>query len=93
MRKQIFYCLIFLLVIVGGQVARAQNRTVLVLEAEGPVTPAMFSYFERGIQTAEREDAAAVLIILDTPGGNLDPTQNIVWMVPGGGDGPNYPNM
>jgi electron-transferring-flavoprotein dehydrogenase len=22
-----------------------------------------------------------------------DPTQNIVWVTPGGGDGPNYPNM
>jgi len=22
-----------------------------------------------------------------------DPTQNIVWVVPQGGDGPNYPNM
>lgn len=53
-------------------------RPVLLLEATGPVTPAMASYFDRGIRTAERQEAEAVVIQLDTPGGAIDTTQKIV---------------
>ncbi|MEW5986313.1 MAG: nodulation protein NfeD [Chloroflexota bacterium] len=56
----------------------AQNQAVVVLEATGPVTPAMAAYFERGIQKAERSGATAVVIILDTPGGQLETTLEIV---------------
>ncbi|MFQ5399520.1 MAG: nodulation protein NfeD [Anaerolineae bacterium] len=72
---------LFLLLLALALAARslhAQANELLVLEIEGPVTPAMASYFERGIQTAEQEGATAVLIILNTPGGNIDPTQDIV---------------
>jgi membrane-bound serine protease (ClpP class) len=43
-----------------------------VLEIEGPVTPVMISYIERGIQTAEENGAEALIIQLDTPGGQVD---------------------
>jgi len=62
----------------AGVVQAQQGGDVLVLEAEGPVTPAMASYFERGIAEGEEVDAAAVLVILDTPGGGLDVTQEII---------------
>jgi membrane-bound serine protease (ClpP class) len=77
MRKVIFLLPLLLVLLLGLPGARAQSDSVLVMTVEGPVTPAMFSYFERGIQTAERENATAV-IVLDTPGGNLDPTLKIV---------------
>ncbi|MCI0399250.1 MAG: nodulation protein NfeD [Chloroflexi bacterium] len=64
--------------LIGANLARAQSNQVLVLEAEGPVTPAMASYFERGIAAAEAEGAAAVVIVLDTPGGRVDFTLSIV---------------
>lgn len=67
-----------LLLAFGAGAAMAQNGEVFILEIEGPVTPAMASYFDRGIETAERENAAAVLIILNTPGGALDTTLDIV---------------
>ena len=67
-----------LLLAFGAGAAMAQNSEVFILEIEGPVTPAMASYFDRGIETAERENAAAVLIILNTPGGALDTTLDIV---------------
>jgi membrane-bound serine protease (ClpP class) len=38
----------------------------------------MASYFERGIDTAEEEGAQAVLIVLDTPGGSVETTQEII---------------
>lgn len=56
----------------------AQGRTVYVLEVDGPVMPTMASYFERGIETAVAADAEALLIVLDTPGGMVDTTQQIV---------------
>lgn len=68
---------ILLLLLVFSSV-RAQSSEIVVLEIDGPVTQAMANYFERGIATAEREGATAVLIILDTPGGDLTSTLDIV---------------
>lgn len=56
----------------------AQNQHVLVAKIEGPVTPAMASYFDRIIQEAESSNAQAALIVLDTPGGAVDVTLDIV---------------
>jgi membrane-bound serine protease (ClpP class) len=53
-------------------------RHVDVLEIEGAVTPIMISYFERGIQTAESDGAEALIIKLNTPGGQLDLMNEIV---------------
>lgn len=57
------------------------DNSVLVLEIEGAVTPAMAGYFERGIAEGEARDAAAVLIVLDTPGGGLNTTQEIIRLI------------
>jgi membrane-bound serine protease (ClpP class) len=81
-RPSTFYVLRFtlplLLLLFILSSVRAQTREILVLEIDGPVTQAMANYFERGITTAEREGATAVLIILDTPGGDLTATLDIV---------------
>jgi membrane-bound serine protease (ClpP class) len=61
-----------------ASIVSAQANRVLVLEVEGPVTPAMASYFDRAIKQAEEESASAVVIILDTPGGSVDITLEIV---------------
>lgn len=65
------------LIAAGVRIAQAQTGEVLVLQVEGPVTPTMESYFERGIETAESTDSP-LLIVLDTPGGTLDAMQDIV---------------
>ena len=78
MRKFIGLILIGTLFWLGVQTSRAQGADVLLLEIEGPVTPAMASYFERGIAFAEETGAEAVLIVLNTPGGQVDTTQEIV---------------
>jgi membrane-bound serine protease (ClpP class) len=58
--------------------AAAQGDHIVVAEIEGPVTPAMASYFDRVIQTAEDSGALAALIVLDTPGGAVNVTLEIV---------------
>ncbi len=78
MRKVTVLLLILVMFWVGVGFVQAQDGAVILLEIEGPVTPAMASYFERGIQFAEETGAQAVLIVLNTPGGAVDTTQEIV---------------
>jgi membrane-bound serine protease (ClpP class) len=74
-------CLAFLLLlwaVVASSVTAAQSQTILLLEADGPVTPTLADYLRRGIDEAEEQGATAVLIVLDTPGGLLETTIEIV---------------
>ncbi len=68
--------LAMLLSMVGG--VGADTGHVNVLEIEGPVTPIMISYIERGITAAEGDGAEALIIKLDTPGGQIDLMADIV---------------
>ena len=75
----------------------AEGRTVIVLPTTGVVDGAMAGYLRDGIARAEREGAPAVVIKLNTPGGYLDATNDIVgtlleariptivWVAPAGG--------
>ncbi len=78
MRKGLGLIIGALLLWLGVWSVQAQGSQVLVLQIEGAVTPAMASYFERGIAEAEASSAEALLIILNTPGGAVDTTQEIV---------------
>jgi membrane-bound serine protease (ClpP class) len=69
--------LAMILSIVGGSDAQ-EGRHVDVLEIAGPVTPIMISYIDRGIRTAEDDGAEALIVKLDTPGGQLDQMKKIV---------------
>lgn len=55
----------------------ADPGSVHVLTTDGDVNPVMERYFDRGIDAAEDEDAEAVVIRLDTPGGLLTSTDDI----------------
>ena len=62
----------------------AQEKTVRhvnVLEIEGPVTPIMISYIDRGIGTSEGDGAEAMIIKLNTPGGQIDLMNEIVQLL------------
>jgi membrane-bound serine protease (ClpP class) len=48
-----------------------------VLAFQGPVTPILVSYIDRGIAQAERDGAQALILQLDTPGGSVDLTGEI----------------
>jgi membrane-bound serine protease (ClpP class) len=60
--------------------ARAQDQAplVLVLTADGPLTPAMGEYLSRGIRVAEERGAEALIFQLDTPGGSVDLMNDMV---------------
>jgi len=58
--------------------AAAQARPVLVLPTTGVVDNVMAAYIAEGVARAERDGAAAVVIQLNTPGGSLAATLEIV---------------
>lgn len=74
----IIVCLLFALSLLLAAPLQAQSRNVLVAEIDGPVTPAMATYFERVIEEGQQSGSTAVLIVLDTPGGAVGTTQEIV---------------
>ncbi|MEE8369908.1 MAG: nodulation protein NfeD [Dehalococcoidia bacterium] len=61
----------------------APPDAVHVLTADGVVGPVMERYLDRGIDAAEDEEGAAVVIRLDTPGGLLSSTRDIVQRILG----------
>jgi membrane-bound serine protease (ClpP class) len=54
--------------------AKAQTDTpaVLVLDIEGALTPSLAEYLERGLAEAENQNAALLILRLNTPGGAVD---------------------
>jgi membrane-bound serine protease (ClpP class) len=70
-------CLAASLAIIGTGSA-TPSAQIDVLRVEGTIVPAVASYIDRGISEAESHQAAAVIIELNTPGGLLSTTENIV---------------
>ncbi|MGC9540552.1 NfeD family protein [Streptomyces sp. UG1] len=56
----------------------AQQPTVLAARVDDTVTPVISAYLKDGVRTAERDGHAAFLIEIDTPGGLLESTREIV---------------
>jgi ATP-dependent protease ClpP protease subunit len=71
-------CFFSALALLAASPLKAQSRQILVAEIDGPVTPAMASFFERVIEDGQQSGAEAVLIMLDTPGGAVVTAQEIV---------------
>jgi membrane-bound serine protease (ClpP class) len=62
----------------GSLIAAASPATVEVLTVDGTIVPVIADYIDRGISQAEENGATACIIELNTPGGLLDSTENIV---------------
>ncbi len=61
--------------------AQGERPLVLVLEADGPVSPPMQEYLRRGIRTAEQREASLIVFQLDTPGGGIEVMKRIVEII------------
>jgi membrane-bound serine protease (ClpP class) len=74
MRARGLGILLGVLLVLGGALSAAgqSGAVVLVLQARGPLTPAMAEYLDRGLRLAEARDAEAVVLQIDTPGGSID---------------------
>ena len=70
------------LTLMGGvQAARpsqSEQASVLVLTFRGAVTPVLRQYLTAAITAAQVEDAEAIILQLDTPGGSVEVTKQVV---------------
>lgn len=70
-----------LVALVAVPVSAQDAGRVHVMTFDGPVNPVLVSYLERGIAQATAAGAEALVLRLDTPGGQVDLTQDIVKMM------------
>lgn len=59
----------------------AQKAPVIVLTMDGAIGPAFTDYLKRGLKKADEEGAQLLLIELDTPGGLLTSTRDMVSLI------------
>jgi len=62
----------------AGTATATPDDTVVVIEVDGTIVPVVAQYIERGIEHAEDQNATALVILLNTPGGLLTATEDIV---------------
>ena len=61
--------------------AQSQGGTALVLTAEGPLTPILVQYLDRGLGVAQSQGAELVILQLNTPGGSTDLMNQMVTLI------------
>lgn len=61
-------------------VAQSQKPTdiVTLIRIEGPISPLTTNYVKRGLKVAREKSSLALIIEMDTPGGLLESTKDIV---------------
>ncbi len=79
-------CLAFLLgslvdYTISDDEVEASKKKIIQIKIDGTINPATVDYIRSGIDKAKEKDAEALLILLDTPGGLLNSTQDIVKLI------------
>ena len=64
--------------VLDSQLLEGYSPKVSKIEIKGPIQPSTSRFIERAIQLSEVNDSVALLIVIDTPGGMLEPTRSIV---------------
>lgn len=83
--KQLFIFIASLFVLVGALLAQPDTTAVpssatgvAMISVDGSISPTTTNYINRGIQAAKEQGAECLIIQLDTPGGLLESTKDIV---------------
>ncbi len=66
------WVLVALLLPIQSTQAQTLSPTIITITVQGPLTPALVGYIERGLSTAEKQSAELMILQLDTPGGSID---------------------
>ena len=61
-----------------NQVLEGSSPEISKVEIKGPIQPSTSRFIRRAIGLAEEKGSVALLIVIDTPGGMLEPTREIV---------------
>lgn len=76
--KRLMLAIFILMILLPAASFAGSVKPVHVLYIDGQIDPAVADYIKNGINRAEDERAQAVLIIMDTPGGLLDSTKQMI---------------
>ena len=85
LRVSVFF--LILSAVLGYQVSAADPETsprtgeIVEIEINGSINPSTVDYIKTGLSEARARNAAALLILLDTPGGLLNSTKDIVKII------------
>jgi membrane-bound serine protease (ClpP class) len=58
-----------IIALIWGAVLAQEQRLALILDLKGPIGPATSDYIHRGLEKAREQNAALVILRMDTPGG------------------------
>ena len=79
---RIVFLILFLIipfsVAITSQILEGSSPEISKIEIKGPIQPSTSRFIKRAIGLAENKDSVALLIVIDTPGGMLEPTRDIV---------------
>ena len=78
MNSKIFLIAPLLILILGGPAAASQPNDIYIVRIVGAISPGTADYVNSSIQTAEENQAACIIIELDTPGGLVESMRQIV---------------
>jgi len=67
-----------LLFMAGAAGAQPAGSRALLLTFDGPLTPPLLTYLERGLAEAQAQNAPLVVLKLNTPGGQIDLMEKMV---------------
>ncbi len=78
MKNRIVLIAIFMLALLGAGPAAAESRDVYIVQVADAISPGTADYIKSSIKTAEKRQAACIVIQLDTPGGLAESMRQIV---------------
>lgn len=83
MEKKAFLLIIFFAALFGVLASDADSengsgKKITLIEIDGTINPATNDYIRKGIRLAQEKSSEALIILLDTPGGLLSSTKEIV---------------
>ncbi|KRT67081.1 MAG: membrane-bound serine protease (ClpP class) [Candidatus Dadabacteria bacterium CSP1-2] len=82
MRKKIFVLVsVFAFLFLSLNSRSDSDKKIILIEIDGTINPATLDYIRTGIEHAEKNSAEALVILLDTPGGLLASTKEIVKLI------------
>ncbi|MBF8301787.1 MAG: Membrane-bound serine protease (ClpP class) [Candidatus Dadabacteria bacterium] len=82
MRKKIFVLVsVFAFLFPSLNSRSDSDKKIILIEIDGTINPATLDYIRTGIEHAEKNSGEALVILLDTPGGLLASTKEIVKLI------------
>jgi len=78
MKTKYFYLVVMLVLLAGTNIVFAEQSEVYIIQVADAISPGTAEFIKSGIKTAEENEAACIIIELDTPGGLAESMRLIV---------------